>query len=133
MSRRLLIAAVLAAPLAACGGGDRSAAGNVHIVIANPYQDQLKALPAPMQRLGLMRAIRDNGKRCHRVEAVGAQGDYRGLAMWVALCDDGRHWAVFIAPNGDTQVRNCADAAALRIPICHPVTHPANPIPNGQL
>lgn len=136
MIRRAAALALLAAPLAALGacGDDGGAPANVqHIAIANPHNDQLKALAPPGQRLGLMRAIRDNGYRCHKVQAVGEQGDYRGLAMWVALCDDGRHWAIFIAPNGDTQVRNCADADRLHIPQCHPVTLPANPIPNGQL
>jgi hypothetical protein len=46
------------------------------------------------------------------------------MKMWVALCNDGRHWAAFIAPNGDTQVRSCADASRLRLPQCHPVTMP---------
>ena len=95
--------------------------------------DQLKALSPPMQRLGLMRAIRDNGNRCHKVQAVAQQQDYGNLAMWVALCDDGRHWAIFIAPTGDTQVRNCSDAERLHLPVCHPVAPPAEPIPNGQL
>jgi len=135
MSRAVLIAAacVAACPaLAACDDGAPPA--NVqHIAIANPYNDRLAALSPPMQRLGLMRAIRDNGNRCHKVQAVGAQGDYRGLAMWVALCDDGRHWAIFVAPTGDTQVRNCADADRLHIPVCHPITPPPTPIPNGQL
>lgn len=124
-------AAALAA-LAACG--DDSPPANVqHITIANPYDDQLKALSPPMQRLGLMRAIRDNGNRCHKVQAVAQQQDHGNLAMWVALCDDGRHWAIFIAPTGDTQVRNCSDAERLHLPVCHPVAPPAEPIPNGQL
>jgi hypothetical protein len=132
MSRALLLAIACAAGVAACG--DAAPPSNVqHIAIANPYNDQLKALAPPMQRLGLMRAIRDNGNRCHKVQAVAEQQDYGNLAMWVALCDDGRHWAIFIAPTGDTQVRDCADAGRLRLPVCHPVTLPQNPIPNGQL
>ena len=68
-----------------------------------------------------MRAIRDNGKRCQRVEATAYQEEYRNLALWVALCNDGRHWALFIAPNGDTQVRDCADARELDLPQCRPI------------
>jgi hypothetical protein len=134
-ARLLAAAAALAASLAALAAcGDSGPPANVqHIAIANPYNDRLKALDPPMQRLGLMRAIRDNGNRCHKVQAVADQGDYRGLAMWVALCDDGRHWAIFIAATGDTQVRNCADARQLRLPVCRPLTPPAEPIPNGQL
>ena len=93
--------------------------------IANPHHDQLLALPEELQRLGVMRAIRDNGKRCQRVEAAAYQEDYRNLSMWVALCNDGRHWALFIAPTGDTQVRACTEVRQLGLPQCRPVTGPA--------
>lgn len=92
--------------------------------ITNRYHDQLLALPDQLQRIGLMRAIRDNGRRCQRVEAAAYQEDYRQMAMWVALCNDGRHWSIYIAPNGDTQVRDCAEARQLRLPQCRPVTGP---------
>lgn len=95
--------------------------------IINPYHDQLVALPGELQRLGVMRAIRDNGRRCQRVEAARYQEDYRQMAMWVALCNDGRHWSVFIAPNGDTQVRECEHMAQLQLPQCRPVTGPGAP------
>lgn len=92
--------------------------------IANPYHDQLSALSPENQRLGLMRAIRDNGRRCRRVDAARYQQDYRQMALWVALCVDGRHWAIFVAPNGDTQVRPCTEMDQLRLPQCRPVTAP---------
>ena len=38
--------------------------------------------------------------------------------MWTARCSDGNDWAVFIAPNGDVQVRDCAEAATLALPAC---------------
>ncbi|MGZ8360191.1 MAG: hypothetical protein ACXWUX_06695 [Allosphingosinicella sp.] len=94
------------------------------IKITNPYHDQLLSLRPDTQRLGLMRAIRDNGKRCQRVEATRYQEDYRQMALWVALCNDGRHWAIFIAPNGDTQVRLCTEMRQLGLPQCRPVTGP---------
>ena len=62
------------------------------------------------------------GKRCQRVEATRYQEDYRQMALWVALCNDGRHWALFIAPNGDTQVRQCTEMRQLGLPQCRPVT-----------
>jgi hypothetical protein len=31
----------------------------------------------------------------------------------------------YIAPNGDTQVRDCAEARQLRLPQCRPVTGPS--------
>ena len=120
MSGRALLAAASALALAGCGDGAAEETRRP-TKIANPHHDQLKALPPDLQRIGVMRAIRDNGKRCQRVEATAYQEDYRNLALWVALCNDGRHWALFIAPNGDTQVRDCADARELDLPQCRPV------------
>ena len=123
-----LIAGSCLLALAACGDGPQDQREpRPQIKIANPYHDGLVALTPDLQRLGLMRAIRDNGRRCRRVEAGRYQQDYRQLAMWVALCDDGRHWAIFVAPNGDTQVRPCTDHAQLNLPICRPLTPPARP------
>ena len=119
MSGRCLLAAAALA-LAGCGDG-AAEKPRAPTKIANPHHEQLKALPPELQRLGVMRAIRDNGRRCQRVEATAYQEDYRNLSMWVALCNDGRHWALFIAPNGDTQVRDCADARELDLPQCRPV------------
>lgn len=111
------------AAVAACDGG-RPPEDVKHIKVANPHSDRLAALPDQLQKLGLMRAIRDNGRRCRRVEAGQFQQDYQGLAMWVALCADGRHWAIFIAPNADLQVRECAHMRELNLPQCRPVTPP---------
>ncbi|HEX8639966.1 MAG TPA: hypothetical protein VF704_02305 [Allosphingosinicella sp.] len=130
--RHLLSALLLPLAAAACGGEETRNSGAPAIKIANPYHDQLKALRPDLQKLGVMRAIRDNGKRCRRVEATAYQQDYRNMVMWVALCDDGRHWALYIAPNGDTQVRDCAEADQLDLPQCRPVTGPGAPPPKGS-
>jgi hypothetical protein len=117
--------AALALPLALSACGEVAPQQNTQqIRVANSYNDRLRGLNDLYQRLTLAIAIRDNGKRCQRVEAAGEQGEYRGMARWVALCNDGRHWSVFIAANGDTQVSNCDDARALRLPLCRPVTPP---------
>lgn len=122
--------ALAMAALAGCEQGEP--ARNVqHIKVENPHSDQLKALSPSMQRLGLMRAIRDSGKRCTRVTATGYQQEYRGMEMWVALCDDGRHWSIFIAPNADIQVRNCEEHRQLDLPQCRPITAPP-PDPNAD-
>jgi len=136
MSRRPPLAAALAAALAASGGalagcGETAPSNTTRVAIANPHNERLRALDPPMQRLGLMRAIRDNGNRCRKVMAAAEQGEYRNLARWVALCDDGRHWAIFIAPTGGAQVRNCADARRLDLPACQPLQ--PEDIPNGRL
>lgn len=127
--KSLAACAALALTLAGCS--DDAPSNNVtSIQVVNPGSDRLKALTPLNQRIGLMRAIRDSGKRCRNVQAVGYQQDYRGMAMWVALCNDGRHWAVFIAPNEDIQVRNCAENAQLDLPVCRPVV-PMPPDPNA--
>lgn len=129
MKRYLIALLPLAAALYACDNGAQPE--NVtHISVANPESDRLKALSPLYQRIGLMRAIRDSGRHCRRVDALGYQEDYRGLAMWVALCDDGKHWAIFIAPNADVQVRDCSENAQLGLPVCRPVA-PLPPDPNA--
>lgn len=121
MMRIFAASAVSAAMLALAACGDSAPANDQApgIRIANPGSDRLKALSPLNQRIGLMRAITGSGKRCTRVDRLGYQQDYRQLAMWVALCDDGRRWAVFIAPNEDIQVRNCAEHAELGLPACN--------------
>jgi hypothetical protein len=115
--------AALALPLlalAACGDlTPRNESSQVRV--ANPDSDRLKGLRPVMQRLTLMRAIRQTGHRCHRVAGGAYQQYYRGMEMWVALCDDGKHWSIFIAGNSDVQVRDCAQHAQLGLPQCRPV------------
>jgi hypothetical protein len=130
-ARRLLAVALLVVAAAGCGD-ERQAEERPAIKMANRHHDQLLALPEQLRRLGVMRAIRDNGKRCQRVEAAAYQQDYRNMVMWVALCTDGRHWALFIAPNGDTQVRDCAQSRQLDLPQCRPVAGPGAPLPKGS-
>ncbi len=110
--------------LGLAGCGEAPPADRPPTKIVNPFHDQLSALPGDLQRLGLMRAIRDNGRNCRRVEAGRYQRDYGQMAMWVARCADDRNWAIFIAPNGDTQLRQCTEMEELRLPACEPVPDP---------
>jgi hypothetical protein len=114
-------AVVLAAALlvAGCGEGGGGEPRNVtRIAVENEHHDGLLALSEPMRNLALMRAVRDSGINCRRVDRGAYQEPYRGMAMWVARCEDGRDWAVFIAPSGDIQVRSCAEAGQLGLPEC---------------
>jgi hypothetical protein len=88
------------------------------VVAANPMSDQLRTLSEPMRNLGLYRAIRDNGRRCKRVESAAYQQQYKSMAMWTARCSDTGDFAVYIAPNGDVQVSPCRDSATLDLPTC---------------
>lgn len=111
---------LLPSVLAACGDIVPSQSDN-GIRIANPDSDRLKAASPLDQRLALMRAIRQTGHHCHRVATGAYQQYYRGMEMWVALCDEGTHWAIFIAGNSDVQVRDCAESQQLGLPLCRPV------------
>ena len=44
--------------------------------------------------------------------------EYGNLSMWSAACDDDRQWSIFISPNDQVQVRNCAEHAQLKLPEC---------------
>ncbi|HEX8644961.1 MAG TPA: hypothetical protein VF702_13710 [Allosphingosinicella sp.] len=133
-------AALAAFALSGCGGGgesapaakqkesgvpaaasaDASAEASSETRIANRPHERLVALSDADRRVGLIRAIRATGNRCpRRVEPNPVyQGDYEGMALWTARCDNDEQYAVFIAPNEDVQVRNCRDMAQLRLPAC---------------
>jgi hypothetical protein len=127
------IAALLlasAAMLAGCGGSaDRSGGGEGGgIRMANEHHDALLKLSPGYQRLAMLRALRDNNytrRHCLNVDNAGYQEEYRNMRMWVAECsNDERSFAVFIAPNGDVQVRDCADAGTLSLPRCNGLPPP---------
>lgn len=138
-----LAAGVLAMALGLSGCGDTSppANGSAQINIANDGSDRLKALNPLNKRIGLLRAIQQSGFACRGgVLTGGYQQQHQNLAMWVALCADGRNYAVFIAPSEDLQVRNCAEHAQLGLPACRPVPalprdpqSPPNAEPNTDL
>ena len=119
------ISSALLALFLLAGCGDGTPAQNVTSVKAsNTYSDQLAAMTPLYRNLGLWRAIRDAPQRCKRVDSGAFQQDYKNMAMWSAHCTDTGQWAIFIAPNGDVQVRPCADAAAIGVPACRPLPPP---------
>ena len=122
---------LLALALSGCGSRDEPTEQRGPTRIANPFSDQLKALTPQNQRLTLLRAVRDNGKRCGRVEVGAYQEEYRNMALWVAQCEDGRYWGIFVAPNGDTQVRECTQMRQLELPVCRPLTGVPRAGPQG--
>jgi hypothetical protein len=110
-------AAIFLLSLGACGSGGDS--GNVtQMRPANPLSDQLKGMTPLYRDLGLYRALRDNSQRCKKAEGGAFQQYYKNLAMWTVHCTDTGDWALFIAPNGDVQVRRCSEAGVLSLPAC---------------
>jgi hypothetical protein len=113
--------------LSGCGGetapaGNQAASAGKHGAtrVRNRHHDDMMRASDENRRIGLVRAIRGTGNRCpRRVEPNPVyQGDYEGMALWTARCDNNEQYAVFIAPNGDVQVRNCRETAQLRLPAC---------------
>ena len=126
MNRLAAAAALLA--LAGCGDGaptnDQPA-----IRVANPDSDRLKALSPLIQRLGLMRAIRQSGHRCHRVDALGHQQYYRSMEMWVALVRRRPPLVDLHRPQRRRPGPRLRRARQLGLPVCRPVA-PLPPDPN---
>jgi hypothetical protein len=115
-------AVLLSALLLASSCDQGQPAKNVtQVKMANPESDQLKTMAPLYRNLGLYRAIRDSGQSCKKVDNGAYQQDYKNMAMWVAHCTDTGAWAIFIAPNGDAQVRACGDLRTLGLPACAPI------------
>jgi hypothetical protein len=113
--------------LVALGACQRQAPENAAAELrpANPAAERLKSLSPPLRNVGLRNTIRDSGAHCDRVDNSAYQQEYRNLSMWTAHCTDTGDFAVFVGPNGEGQVRPCAQATALGIPECRKAQAPA--------
>ena len=127
-------ASALVVGLAACDGGGSApnaaddGRGVTKMKIRNRHHERLMELSDAGRRVGLVRAIRDTRNRCpRRVEPNPVyQGEHRGMALWTARCDNNIQYAVFIAANGDVQVRRCEHMEQLGLPACRELP-PAEP------
>ena len=118
------IGAILLLGLGACDGGGALPPGGeaprnvTSIKPQSAYVEKLRSLSPQNRDLALRRAIQDSGQSCRRIESSQETGTYQNMATWTAHCEGGRDWAIFIGPNGDTQVRSCTDAEQLNLPGC---------------
>ena len=119
MAKKMVSAGLaLALALGGCGdGGVESQPKAKKMTVSSPYIEQLKALSKDNQGLPLRRAVQDSQQRCKRVERSGYQEDYKNLSVWNLKCTDGEY-VLFIAPNGDVQVRSCEHSQRLGLPQC---------------
>jgi hypothetical protein len=89
-------------------------------VLPNPFNERLARLK-PADRLGaLRRAVTDGGGRCGRLDAGDYRGPWGNLRVWQVRCTPGGDYRVFVGPDGEIQVRNCADLKRLGLPQCAP-------------
>lgn len=104
--------------LAGCSQEPQQAQPVQEIKVRSEAQEELHRLNDLNRAIGLKRAIRDAGYRCKRVDRSGFVGEYENLDMWMASCDDGRDWAVFVGPDASAQVRDCKDVESFGLPKC---------------
>ena len=124
MPRKPIIVLLATLALAACDQQpEQTPANQTHIKVRGSEQDQLHKLDAFNLAIALKRAIYDAGYTCKRVTDGGFVGEWQNLDMWMAHCvyDKGtpRDWAIFAAPDGSAQVRDCRDVVpASGLPAC---------------
>ena len=117
--RRMVVATLAGTVLlSACGSSSAPQQRSVEIKVRGDEQRQLAAANEMDRSIALKRAIYDAGSMCKRVTGTNFVTDYKNMSMWQANCDDGKSWAVFIAPNGGVQVRPCADLKEFKLPEC---------------
>lgn len=117
MRRSWIGAAIVLLGGIGCDGGDQPAT-RTKIEIANPYQERLLSLSVLNRSLGLRRAIQDAGKSCRRITGTAYQQPYKGQHLWIGRCAPEGDYAIFVAANGNVQVRRCADNQDLMLPAC---------------
>ena len=117
MRARFLIAACLAGLAAACDDGQPTQPQRA-IVVRSEAQDRLHRLSEMNRKIALRRAIYDSGGRCRTVTEAGYVQEYGNLSMWTASCDDGRSYAIFVAPDSSVQLRDCRQMEVLKLPAC---------------
>lgn len=107
--------------LTGCDGG-AAPAGEARppakaITVTNPFHDGLLKLDTLRRDAALRGAIRSAKESCDRVESSAFQQDHGNLKMWIATCQR-TAYALFLAPTGDVQVRQCANLVSLKLPEC---------------
>lgn len=115
----MLGAAGAALAMASCdSGGQAPKSQPTKMEIANPYQDKLLALSVLDRSLGLRRAIQDTRQICRRITASAYQEVYKAQHLWIGRCGPDGDYQIYVAANGNVQVRKCTDAETLMLPAC---------------
>jgi hypothetical protein len=99
--------------LAGCGGAAPERGNQLKVAGPEATQNRLETMPEGQRNAVFIRAIRDSGQQCQHVESSARAGDYRGLPLWSARCDNGVTWTIVLGNDGSAAVLNPAEAAAM--------------------
>lgn len=123
--------------LAACDSGGQTPPSRP-IAMANPYHDALLAAEELPRFATIRAAIDRNGQPCRTVQGAAFQEDYKNLKLWVVRCASERQgggsykYGLFLAPDGNSQVRSCASMPQLGLPACRPDLPPQAGAPKAN-
>ena len=121
MTKRLALAAPLLA-LAGCGDGGDGPPPAEQIAIANPYNDALLRASEFSRNATIRAAVARNRQPCERVLEAAHTGRHKNLQLWTVRCvsprGGGYRYGLFLAPDGQTQVRSCQAMRTLGLPAC---------------
>ena len=124
---RVLVSSLAVLALTACGSeqSQQAQTNAPQIAVRSPEQERLHQLSDMERDIGLKRAIIASGLRCKRVTKSGYVQEHNKLSMWMASCDDGRDWGIFVGADGSAQVRPCVDMKQLSLPECRIAADPS--------
>jgi hypothetical protein len=116
---RNCVAAIVLIALAGCDGGSAPApVRKIEIARNDAYIAKLRALTPQARSLTLRRGVQDAGRPCRRVIGSAETGTHENMSVWTLRCDGGNDYAVFIAPGGEVQARDCEQTVQLGLPAC---------------
>lgn len=87
-------------------------------VQVNPFNQRMKALSLADRNGALRRAVTLEDLPCGRLGPSLDRGMYGNLGLWQVRCTPGGDYGVFVGPDGEVQVRSCADMKDLKLPQC---------------
>ena len=107
--------------LAACGDAEEAAPAQP-MTVANPYHDALLRANELTRYATIRAAVARNRQPCDRVLRAAHGGPFTNLQYWTVRCASpsggGYRYGLFLAPDGQTQVRSCQSMPALKLPAC---------------
>lgn len=91
--------------LAACDGSSPTMPAPEPKQPPSAFQNQVAALPDGQRNAVFIRAIRDAGFDCQGVTESRRGGEgLRGEPLWIATCNDKKHYGVLLGRDGTAQV-----------------------------